>query len=76
MCNISTRVELHSFRRWLYESPVFRIGLVLRVNLLRILQKLTCLEITGYLVKYSTVLMTSSTSKQEWSKGLEAGKKS
>jgi hypothetical protein len=31
--------------------------------------KLTCLEITGYLIKYSTVLWL-----QAWSKGLDAGK--
>ena len=33
--------------------------------------KLTCLEITGYRIKYSSV-MASRTSNQAWSKGLDA----
>ena len=35
--------------------------------------KLTCLEITGYRIKYNTVFMASRTSNQAWSKGLDAG---
>jgi len=36
--------------------------------------KLTCLEMTGYRIKYSTMLkMASRTSNQAWWKGLEAG---
>jgi len=34
--------------------------------------KLTCLEITGYRIKYGSV-MASRTSNQAWSKGLDAG---
>ena len=34
--------------------------------------KLTCLEITGYRIKYNTVFMVSRTSNQVWSKVLEA----
>ena len=33
--------------------------------------KLTCFEITGYRIKYSSV--ASRTSNQVWSKGLDAG---
>jgi hypothetical protein len=40
----------------LIRTLVIRIGLALRVNLSRILKKLTCLEITDYRIKYSTVL--------------------
>ena len=43
-------------RNLVIRNLVIRIGLVLRVNLSRILQKLTCLEIIGYRIKYSTVL--------------------
>jgi len=38
--------------------------------------KLTCLEITSYRIKYSTVqysVMASRTTNQAWSKGLDAG---
>ena len=38
--------------------------------------KLTCLEITGYGIQYSTVqysVMVSGTSNQAWSNGLDAG---
>jgi hypothetical protein len=49
-------VEIHSSGRWLSGTPIIRIGLALRLNLSRILQKLTCSEVTGYLIKYSTVL--------------------
>jgi len=48
-------VELHLSSRWLSGSPIIRIGLVLRVNC-REFTKLTCLEITCYQMKYSTVL--------------------
>jgi hypothetical protein len=34
--------------------------------------KLTCLEITGYQIKYGSV-MASRISNQTWSKGLDAG---
>ena len=40
----------------LIRTLVIQIGLVLRVNLSRILQKLTCHEITSFRMKYSTVL--------------------
>jgi hypothetical protein len=32
-------------------------SLALLINLSRVLQKFTCLEITGYLIKYGTVLL-------------------
>jgi len=35
--------------------------------------KRTCLQITGYGIKYSTVLLASRTSNQAWSKGLDTG---
>jgi len=35
---LHVRLELHSSGRWLSGSPIIRIGLVLRVNLSRILQ--------------------------------------
>jgi hypothetical protein len=44
-------VKLH-----LSGPSIIRIGLALGVKLSRILQKLTCLEITGYRIKYNTVL--------------------
>jgi hypothetical protein len=53
---VSTTVELHLSGCWLSGSPIIRICLALRLNLSRVLQKLTCLEITGYRIKYSTVL--------------------
>ena len=40
----------------LVRTLVIHIGLALLVNLSIILQKLACLEITGYKTKYSTVL--------------------
>jgi len=49
-------VELHLFGRLLSGSPIIRIGLAIRVNFFKNSKKLTCLEITGYLIKYSTVL--------------------
>jgi len=39
------------------QTLVIRIGLALRLNLLRIIQIYLALEITGYLIKYSTVLI-------------------
>ena len=49
-------VEFHSSGRRLSGSPIIWIGFALRVNLSRILTKLSCLKITGYRIKYSTVL--------------------
>jgi hypothetical protein len=51
-----TTGALHLPRRWLSGSLIIRNGLALPVNLSRILQNLPCLEITGYRIKYSTVL--------------------
>ena len=48
--------ELHLSGCSLSVSPIIRIGLVLQINLSIILPKLTFLEITGYLLKYSTIL--------------------
>jgi len=47
--------RMHS-RTPLIRTLVIRIGLALRENLSRIQQKLTCLEITGFQIEYSTVL--------------------
>jgi hypothetical protein len=49
-------VELHLSGRWLSGSPIIRIGLALRGKFVENSKKLTCLEITGYQTKYSTVL--------------------
>jgi hypothetical protein len=40
----------------LIRTLVIRIGLAFQVYFSRILPKITCLEITGYGIKYSTVL--------------------
>ena len=49
-------VELHLSGSWLSGSPIIRIGLALGLNLSRILQKPTCREMTGYRIKYCTLL--------------------
>ena len=49
-------VEIHLSGSRLSGTPIIRIGLALRVNLSRMLKKLTCLDITSYRIKYSTVL--------------------
>jgi hypothetical protein len=48
-------LELHLYGRQLSGFPIIRICLALRGNLSRILQKLTCLEITVFRIKYSRV---------------------
>jgi hypothetical protein len=55
-CRILSAVELHLSRRWLSRSPIIRIGLVLQFKCAENCTKLTCLEITGFRIKYSTVL--------------------
>jgi len=49
-------VELRLFGSWISGSTIIWIGLTLRVNLSRFLQKVTCLEIACYLINYNTVL--------------------
>ena len=48
---LSCTVELY-----LSGSPIIRIGLALRLHLVENSKKLSYLEITGYWIKYSTVL--------------------
>jgi len=38
-------VEIHLYGSWLHGSPIIRIGLTIRVNLSRILQKLFVLKL-------------------------------
>jgi hypothetical protein len=70
--NETDTVELYLSRWWLSRSPIIWIGLALPVNLSRILQKLTCLEITGYRIKYTTVLWLIELQVRGWFKGLDA----
>ena len=53
--SVPNTIELHLSGRWLSGSPIIRMGLGFS-KFVEILQKLTCLEITGYQIKYSTVL--------------------
>ena len=48
--------ELHLSESWLSGSPIIRIGLAPSGKFVQNSTKLTCLEITGYQIKYSTVL--------------------
>ena len=69
---MSNTMELRVFKRWLSGSPIIRIGLVLRVNLSRILQnELVWNYRFSDQVRYS--VMAYRTSNQAWSKGLNAG---
>ena len=72
VCFPST-VDLLLSGRWLSGSPIIRIGLFLPVNLSRIIKNnLPWNYPLLDQVQYSTVLLTSITSNQEWSKSSDA----
>ena len=48
--------KIHLSGRWLSGLPIIRIGLALRVKFVENSTELTCLDIAGYQIKYSTVL--------------------
>jgi len=50
------KVELHSPGRWLSGPPIIWISLAPSGKFVENFTKLSCLEITGYRIKYSTVL--------------------
>jgi len=62
-------------RKLFIRTPSYPERLGPLAKFVEISTQLTCLETTGYRIKYRTVFMASRTSNQECSKGLDAGKR-